>query len=284
MHAREIARLGRDIVPGAGRLKIEHLSSGLLNEVYRILRDDAAYVLRVPSERPVRLGLELQSEIQILESAAGAGIAPRPVHADSARGILLLRWIDGRSWLPREAQSSAGIARMAELLRRVHALPVPAQARAMSPASWIGIYRGRPDPFLQETAASKTKDLAALPRPPGVVCHSDLHLQNLIECDASLMLLDWEYAHVSDPFWDVAGWSANNDFDLASQRQLLTAYLGEAPTPHQSARFRLLYWLYDYVCLLWSELYLASRRDPAGSIAARATLLDARLRNRHTSG
>ncbi|HEY2677194.1 MAG TPA: choline/ethanolamine kinase family protein [Steroidobacteraceae bacterium] len=278
MHEREIERLGRDIVPGAGNLKIEHLSSGLLNEVYRILRDDAAYVLRLATEHPVRPGLELPWVVEILESAAGAGIAPRLVHADPARGVLLLRWVDGRSWLPREAQTPACIVRMADLLRRVHALPIPAKARPTSPASWIEIYRGRPDSILQEIAASKTADLAALSKPRDVVCHSDLHLQNLIECDASLMLLDWEYAHVSDPLWDVAGWSANNDFDHESQRELLTAYLGKVAAADDLARFRLLCWLYDYVCLLWSGLYLASRGDPAGSVAARATLLDARLR------
>ncbi len=45
----------------------------------------------------------------------------------------------------------------------------------------------------------------------GVVCHSDLHPMNLICGAESLILLDWEYAHVADPLWDLAGWSANND-------------------------------------------------------------------------
>jgi hypothetical protein len=37
-------------------------------------------------------------------------------------------------------------------------------------------------------------------------------------------------------------------------------------------------WLYDYVCLLWSELTLGRHRgEPPGGIAARAGLLAARL-------
>jgi thiamine kinase-like enzyme len=140
-------------------------------------------------------------------------------------------------------------------------------------------YRISPDPKLQEIALAKSAALAAFPRPVPVVCHSDLHLQNLIERDGSLILLDWEYAHVADPLWDVAGWSANNDFDAEAQREFLGAYLGQAPDAGETARFRQLYWLYDYVCLLWSRVYLAAGRDHAGGIAARATLLDARLRN-----
>ena len=277
MPALDIERLAREIVPGAGRLKIEHLSSGLLNESYRIERDAGVYVLKVASAHS--LPLDLTRGFRILESAARAGVAPPVVHADPVRGVLLLNWIDGRACGPQEATRLSRNGRMADLLRRVHALPVPPRAPCMTPASWIGAYRVALDPKLREAAAAKTAALAALPRPAPVVCHSDLHPQNLIECDGALRLLDWEYAHVGDPLWDVAGWSANNDFDGELQREFMRAYLGKAPDAGETARLVLLRWLYDYVCLLWSEVYLAARRVAAADIAARATLLDARLRN-----
>ena len=110
-----------------------------------------------------------------------------------------------------------------------------------------------------------------------MLCHSDLHTLNLIERDQSLILLDWEYAHVSEPLWDLAGWSANNDFETDAQRNLLARYLGTAPTPSEWSRFRRLLWLYDYICLLWSELYL-SLRPASPKVAGRSTQLDARLR------
>jgi thiamine kinase len=278
MQAREIEALGREIVPGRGSLKIEQLSSGLLNESYRIERDAADFVLKVARPHPPP-GLEPEWGLRILESAGRAAVAPSVVYADPARGVVLLNWIDGRSCGPQEANTLSCDGTMADLLRRVHALPVPAQAPFLSPASWMEAYRFPLDALLCETAVSKAAALAAHIKPAGVVCHSDLHLQNLLERDGSLLLLDWEYAHVSDPLWDVAGWSANNDFDTQMQREFMSAYLGKAPNADEWARFRLLYWLYDYVCLLWSGVYLDSRRDHAAGIAARATLLDARLRN-----
>jgi hypothetical protein len=48
--------------------------------------------------------------------------------------------------------------------------------------------------------------------------------------------------------------------------------------PNQWQRFRLLLALYDYVCLLWSQLYLSVRNSEANGVAERARLLDARLR------
>jgi hypothetical protein len=90
----------------------------------------------------------------------------------------------------------------------------------------------------------------------------------LIDRGESLMLLDWEYAHAADPFWDLAGWSANNDFEDAPALELLAKYLGRTPTPQECSRLRLSIWLYDYVCLLWSELYARLHRGRRGELAS----------------
>ena len=58
---------------------------------------------------------------------------------------------------------------------------------------------------LVAAAVQHVAALAALPNLDPVVCHSDLHTLNLIDCGDSLVLLDWEYAHASDPLWDLAG-------------------------------------------------------------------------------
>jgi thiamine kinase-like enzyme len=94
-----------------------------------------------------------------------------------------------------------------------------------------------------------------------------------------LILLDWEYAHVADPLWDLAGWSANNDLAAEAQWNLLSDYLQTTPAQQEWRRLRLLLWLYDYVCLLWCELYLNVLGEQGGGagVAERARLLDARL-------
>ncbi len=138
---------------------------------------------------------------------------------------------------------------------------------------------------LAGAAAGIAAELGGLPGVDFVVCHSDLHGQNVIDSGRELFLLDWEYAHVTDPFWDLAGWSANNDFEDDARRDLLTLYLARPPTREEWSRLRLLGWLYDYVCLLWSELYLRLRGRAAGagpqaaadSVSGRLRLLAVRL-------
>ncbi len=171
-------------------------------------------------------------------------------------------------------------------MRRVHALAVPLPARQVTPLQWIEIYdaalsrrnTGPNDPALRRTALVRAESLRDLPRAAGVVCHSDLHAMNLLQRGDSLILLDWEYAHVTEPLWDLAGWCANNDFEAQMQWSLLSRYLGNAPAPVQWQRFKLLLALYDYICLLWSQLYLCVRGREGNGVAERARLLDARLR------
>jgi thiamine kinase len=280
----DIERLCRAIVPGTGAIEIQALAKGLISETYRVVRDGETYALKAAAAHRADFGLDLAWEAQVLERAGSSKLAPPLVYCDPKH--VVSRWVVGRSWSPQEVMRAANITKIAALLRRVHALSVPLPARVMSPMSWIQVYGaalsrhtpGAADGLLPAAAESRLQQLAELPAAAGVVCHSDMHAMNLIEVDETLTLLDWEYAHVSDPLWDLAGWAANGDFAPETQRQLLMNYLGTAPTPLQWKRLRLLMWLYDYVCLRWSELYLKMHGDGLNGIRKRATLLDARLR------
>ena len=269
----ELNAVAASHVPGAGKLDITRLGCGLVNETYQVRRDGAAFALRVAAANPHHLGIDRQWEARLLQTAAAADLAPAPVYCDPQRGILISRWSEGRPWSPQDARQPANVRRMAELLRRVHALPMPAPPRSMSPAGWIERYcdagrhaAGEPSDAaaglreagggLREAAAAQLAALAARPGAEPVVCHSDLHTLNLIDRGRSLILLDWEYAHAAEPLWDVAAWSANNDFEPQFEQQLLQAYAGRPPTREEQSRLRRLIWLYDYVCLLWSGLYL----------------------------
>ncbi len=275
----ELRRFATRHVPGAGPLYMHRLGGGLVNETYRVLRDGAAYALRVVAANPHGLGVDRDWEAQVLKAAAAADLAPVVEHFDPRRGILISRWEAGQSWGAADARRRVNIQRMAELTRRIHALPVPTPARLMSPAKWIDYYlagtRAGAAAALRPAATLQLAVLAMLPKVAPVLCHSDLHTLNLIDRGGSLILFDWEYAHASDPLWDLASWSANNDLEDSLQHDLLRSYLMRSPTGNEYMRLRLLGWLYDYVCLLWSELYLNSTGD--GRAAGRAQLLSERL-------
>jgi thiamine kinase len=281
----DIERLCLAVVPGSGAVEIQPLAAGLISDTYRVARDGVGYAVKTAAEQGVDLGLDLRWEARVLERAASSKLAAPLEYFDPERAVMVSRWVPGEAWAQEDVQRAANIRAIAGLLRRAHALPAPAPARVMSPSSWVRLYGTalsrigrRADMALRTAAESRLQELSLLPAAAATVCHSDLHRMNLLQDGEKLILLDWEYAHVSDPFWDLAGWAANNDFEAQSRCELLENYLGFAPSRTEWLRLSLMMWLYDYVCVLWSELYLSTRAAGAADMARRASLLDARLR------
>jgi thiamine kinase len=286
MSPSSLEAIAREWVPGTGPVIIHRLDSGLVNLTCRVTRDNRVYLLRVAGAE-ADLGVDRSWEQRVLATAAAAGLAPSVHCFDLSRGILVADWHSGRAWTAEEIREPANVDAMAELLRRVHALPILEPARAMSPAAWVARYdsavnrRGlsrAPAPELRGAAEARLTWLGASRPVAPVLCHSDLHRFNVL-VGSRIFLLDWEYAHVSDGFWDLAGWIANNDWPTADADRLLARYLGRSAEPGECARLRVLEWLYDYVCLLWSELHLSQRSEETSrDVCRRMTLIEARLK------
>jgi thiamine kinase len=298
----DLEAIARAYVPGQGPVSMERLSAGLVNETYRVTRAGVRYALRVPAADAEDLGVDRAWECRVLGYAAAAGVAPRVLRCEPSEGVLVARWIDGSTFTSEQAPDPGNIRAVALLARRVHGLPIPEAPRRMTPASWVGHYRqalarrapGGRSCGLEPELSARLAALAALPGVPVVLCHSDLHAANLVVAAAGLVLLDWEYAHVSEPFWDLAGWSCNNDLGAAERRLLLSSYVGRAPSDQEQVRLGHLAWLFDYVCLLWSKLFAARAGVQEQGIVARAEVLLERLKSsslvveagnfRHTNG
>ena len=60
-----------------------------------------------------------------------------------------------------------------------------------------------------------------------------------------MMIVDWEYAGMGHPCFDLGNLSVNNDFDDATDERLLTAYAGQPPTRGQRAALKLMRVLSD---------------------------------------
>jgi thiamine kinase-like enzyme len=59
-------------------------------------------------------------------------------------------------------------------------------------------------------------------------CHNDLLNANFLDDGTSVRIVDWEYAGMGDPFFDLANFSINHELDPAGRASLLEAYAGEA--------------------------------------------------------
>ena len=80
---------------------------------------------------------------------------------------------------------------------------------------------------------------------PSVPCHCDYQPTNLVINGDKLYVLDWEFAGMNDPFYDIACYG-NAGFDKALS--LLEAYVGHKPTKEELKR---LYFHRAFQCLQW---------------------------------
>jgi thiamine kinase-like enzyme len=242
------------------------------------------------------IGVDREWECRVLAVASAAGIAPLIERCEPRLGVLVARWEEGRALSAHEARRPEMGAQVAQLARRVHALAVPRNARVLRAADWIEHYRDAlARPPMDAARAPRTQALAAgadllhaeaerrlgaleaLPPTPGVLCHSDLHAANLVASARGLVLLDWEYAHVSEGLWDLAGWACNNDLEPQGRALLLASYLGRPALASEEQRLEHLAWLYDYVCVLWGEVYCGATDASDRLILERGRVLATRL-------
>jgi thiamine kinase len=265
--------LARQWVPGRGKPLVRLVARGPAHATYRVMRDGHFYAMRLPvtgSMEPPG-GATAHWDQRVFVAAAAAHVGPPISNADPSTGILVTEWVRGRTWTPSSARNPAQTARIARLVQRIQALSPAPPHFARRPADWIGHYRRSPHrDALTGAAGRRLEALGRMPPLTDVLCHSDLHRLNLIDTATGLIVLDWEYAHYSDPYWDLAGWLSANDLAGTHCQLLLAAYLGRVPDEEQQQRLECLLWLYDYVCLLWSDLN-------AQSAARRARVLAARL-------
>ena len=54
------------------------------------------------------------------------------------------------------------------------------------------------------------------------------------------LLVDWEYAGMGHPMFDLGNLAVNNEFDAAAEDRLLAAYFGEPPTDGRRAALELM--------------------------------------------
>ena len=87
-----------------------------------------------------------------------------------------------------------------------------------------------------------------------VPCHCDYQPTNLVINGDKLYVLDWEFAGMNDPFYDIACYG-NAGFDKALS--LLEAYVGHKPTKEELQR---LYFHRAFQCLQWYNVAIFKDR------------------------
>lgn len=220
-----------------GRVEISPLAGGMTNRNYLVQDADARFAVRLGEDLPVH-GVMRFNELAAARAAHAAGISPEVVFASS--GVMVSRFIDGRTLAAADVGDPVRLPVVVDLLRRCHR-DVAAHLRGPALMFWVfQVIRGYAA-VLRETpqhllGAHLQRLLALVPQleaavgPVDIVFgHNDLLAANFLDDGQRLWLIDWDYAGFNSPLFDLANLSVNNAFSHAHDRALLELYFEVAP-------------------------------------------------------
>jgi len=189
----------------------ELIGGGKVNHSYLVRTRRGRFVVRLNEYTAADPCLDRDRELALHTAAADAGIAPQVVYAAPDRSCLITDYVDGRLWTPHYFTRMRDLRSLGQRLRTLHSLAPPPVTR-FDPLATARIYadlivRGDPNEGgrLQFLLASGAEALArsGFERRAPAIVHSDLHHGNVLTADR-VYFIDWEYAQVGDPLFDLA--------------------------------------------------------------------------------
>jgi thiamine kinase-like enzyme len=237
-----LQRLEASLGPFTGQPS--ELGGGITNRNFRVTLGSSDYVVRRPGKDTDLLGIDREAERLATEVAAGLGVAPGV--AAALDDCLVTQFIPCRPLTA--AELAERVEEIAQALRRFHESATILPTSFWVPdllASYAAIVRERHGTLpaaYERIVAVAARIETALPLAGVRPCHNDLLPGNLIRAQdgGRILIVDWEYAGMGDPRFDLGNLSINNGFDEVTDDRLLTAYYGATPSDAARAALKLM--------------------------------------------
>jgi thiamine kinase-like enzyme len=253
-----IARLSALLGPRQGG--VVQLEGGITNRNFRVNFGDTDYVVRLPGKDTDLLGIDREAERLATKGAADLGLGPKVAAMLDQPPCLVTWFVESREVTAEELREPARIEEVAGGLRSFHRSGLELPSRFHVPDvvhRYEEIARGRggdiPEPFgdASDCARKVAKAVRRNPDHQPLPCHDDLLAANFLSEGDRLVIVDWEYAGMGDPFFDLGNFAANNELGDADEERLLEAYFGEPPTPRRRAALKLFRFMSDFREGMW---------------------------------
>ncbi|MBS0605131.1 MAG: phosphotransferase [Verrucomicrobia bacterium] len=247
---------------------IHKLGGGLTNINYKVCINSDAYFIRCGSILNSTLGSFMEREWACSKMVSEAGLAPRTIMYIPEERILVTDFIDthGNSVNLHDFPS---LQKFCALVRNLHTLDVAFPAQ-FCPFESIHTYvknAQEKEAFLPEIVFQTLLPLIERLKPlleatsETAPCHLDLHHGNVLDDGEKMWLIDWEYAAMGDPYFDLGTIASTESFSNKEMKLLLKAYLqGREPSVEEFTRLYYMRIVADARWALWS--YLQSKISP----------------------
>jgi thiamine kinase-like enzyme len=205
---------------------VEPLGGGITNHNFKVVTGGEAFVLRVGGKDTELLGIDRSVEREATLAAARLGLSPEVVAFVEPEGYLVTRFVEGETGKVTVAEAAALLARLHasgpipgsfDPFRVVEAYAATAASRGVAPTAAYTMAKAIADRIERRRGRLRL-----------VPCHNDLLAANFVGAADRTWIVDWEYAGMGDPAFDVANFAVSNGLDEAGDAELLEAYRGGA--------------------------------------------------------
>jgi len=215
----------------SGGVEPEPLSGGITNANFVVADAGKKYFVRVGDDIPLH-GVMRFNELAASQAAHAAGISPEVVF--SGPGVMVLQFIDGKTFAAEDVRKPDNLTRIIELVRKCHHT-IPDYLSGPVLVFWpFQIVRDYAN-TLSDGKTHITPELLrlldvaqALEQAVGqvdmVFGHNDLLPANFIDDGKRIWLVDWDYAGFGSPLFDLGGLASNNELSEVQETELLENY------------------------------------------------------------
>lgn len=229
-------------------ISYEVVSGGITNPNFKVFVDGTAYFLKIPGAGTDFIDRNICHAANMNASESGAG--PKVFYYYEDTGVEIFEWLDGyRNCNYGDVYDKHTFTKIAEAIKFFHkreSEPLPLvesafdQTRDMMARAAEGRYmppmKDKLDWFL-----AKCEEAFDHYGVENTICHNDLYTNNymLNEETGDLKIIDWEYASMNDPYYDMAAYASGNYLTEAMDCEMIRIYNDGVMDDYGLARLKL---------------------------------------------
>ncbi|WP_279246381.1 choline/ethanolamine kinase family protein [Candidatus Litorirhabdus singularis] len=224
---------------------VQHqIGSGRSNLSWLVAAGERQFVLRLDGQDPQRLGLSRPAEWRAHQNAHKQSLAPKPLYFNPELGALVT------AFYPADTDTTHPLTEVAALLRGIHGLaPVKFRLRPLQRAQHYLVYLGHEQPEAAFVAACERASNSEQ-----CLCHNDLLQANRLAGAAGLLAIDWEYAAMGNPWYDLAAICEGDSLSDQQCLEMVASYLQRKPKPAELDQLSDNRLIYLTLCDYWQRL------------------------------
>ncbi len=253
-----VARLSALLGPREGG--VLPLEGGITNRNFRVNFGGTDYVVRLPGKNTGLLGIDREAERLATKKAAELRLGPKVAALLDHPACLVTCFVESREVTAAELREPDCIDEIGGALRGFHhsGLELPTEfyvSEVVKDYAEVANSRGGtlPEGFqhARDCARKVVKAVRRNADHQPLPCHNDLLTANFLNDGERIVIVDWEYAGMGDPFFDLGNFAVNNELDHGDEERLLAAYFGEPATPRRRAALKLFRFMSDFREAMW---------------------------------